>query len=115
MDKDRTIMEIEAAELEQKPYDASDPDQVNKARIKSGRKKSKRLEVIKALMQHTDGRSWIYELLERGHMYHTSFVQGDPYASAFKEGERNITNQLLIDIVAAASDEYIVMLKEAKE
>lgn len=112
---DRTIREIEANDLAETPYDASDPEQVNKQRVKAGRRKTKRLEVIKALMSHKDGREWIYELLERGHIYHTSFVQGDSHASAFKEGERNITNQLLIDVTSAAPEEYLMMLKEAKE
>lgn len=115
MDGDRTIRELEALELAETPYDASDPEQVNEARKKSGRRKSKRLEVIKALMTHKDGREWVYELLERGHIYTTSFTPMDPYATAFKEGERNQANGLLIDVLSAASDEYIVMLKEARE
>lgn len=115
MTNNRTIAEIEANELAETPYDASDPEQVNKQRVKAGRKKTKRLEVIKRLMDDKDGRAWVYELLERGHIYHTSFVPGDSHASAFKEGERNITNQLLIDVTAAASEEYLLMIREAKE
>ncbi len=109
------IMDIEAREEQQTPYDASDRKQVNAARKKAARKNSKRLEVIKALMQHKDGREWIYELLERGHIYVTSFTPGDPYRSAFNEGERNYANQILIDVTLAAPDEYLMMMRESRE
>lgn len=109
------LVDIEARELAQEPYDASDRKSVNTARKKAATRNKKRLEVVNALMQHKDGRRWIYEILERCHIYTTSFVQGDPHATSFREGERNVGNSLLIDILTAAQDEYLLMIKEARE
>lgn len=112
MKKER-LVDIEAREMAEEPYDASNSKQVNAARKKSARRNKKRYEVVNALMQHKDGRRWIYEILERCHIYTTSFVQGDPHATSFREGERNVGNSLLIDILTAAQDEYTLMMREA--
>ena len=109
------LVDIEAKELATESYDASNKKSVNNARKKAAARNKKRLEVIQLLMQHRDGRAWIYEILERCHIYTTSFVQGDPHATSFREGERNVGNQLLIDVLTAATDEYLKMVKEGKE
>lgn len=106
--------DIEAAEIAETSYDASNKKQVNNARKKAASRNKKRLEVIQLLMQHKDGRAWIYEILERCHIYTTSFVQGDPHATSFREGERNVGNQLLIDVLKAATDDYLKMVKEGQ-
>lgn len=108
------LVDMEARELAQEPYDASNRKSVNTARKKAAARNKKRLEVVNALMQHKDGRRWIYEILERCHIYTTSFVQGDPHATSFREGERNIGQSLLIDVQMAAGPEYLMMLGEAR-
>jgi hypothetical protein len=106
------IMNGEADELAVKPFDASDPESVNRARKKAGRKKVNRLRIIEAVMEQPEGRKWMYEVLNMCHIYSTPFVQGDPYASAFQMGEQNIGNMLLADVQAAAPANYLLMCKE---
>lgn len=50
-------------------------------------------------------------LLDSCHCFSTSFT-GEPLSMAFKEGERNIGLMLTAQIMKAAPDEFILMLKE---
>lgn len=95
-------------------YDANDEAQVKKARKNAEQIEALRLDVIKNVMQSAPGRNWLYSVLERCHCYSTSFISGAPDASAFREGERNIGLQILIDIQNAAPDLYLTMIQEAK-
>ncbi len=95
-------------------YDANDEKQVKKARKKAEQDDALRLDVIRNVMQTAIGRAWIYGLLERCHCFSTSFIQGAPDASAFREGERNIGLQLLADVQSASPDLYLTMIQEAK-
>ena len=96
------------------PFDASDPEQVNTARKSAGRRKKSSLEAVKAIMSLPQCREWMYRLLEDCHIYHPSFTQGDPYSTAFREGERNVGLRVTAEIMAAAPKEYLVMLQESK-
>lgn len=106
------IQELEAKEALEKPYDAGDPEQVNTARKKAGRKKAERLRVVEALMQHEQGRRWVYEWMQACHIYGNPVVMGDPHATYFNLGQENIGKWLLSDVVAAAPDNYLLMLEE---
>jgi hypothetical protein len=106
--------EAAAEEAAEQPYDANDPEQVNKARQRSGRKRKDRLRFVQAAMEHAEGRAWFYDLLTACHIYHTAFLPGQPDATAFRLGEQNIGNRILADIQACAGENYLVMLKEAK-
>lgn len=96
-------------------YDTSDPKAVNKARKKAARSDRERHNVVASLMEIKEGRAWMNSMLECCHVFATSFVQGDPHASSFQEGERNIGLRLLADVMASAPDQYVTMCKEAKE
>ena len=109
------IQEIVAEEEQEKPYDASDPVTVNTARKKESRRKGKRLEIIKAIMDLPQGRRWMYELLTKCHVHSTPFVAADPYSTAFQAGEQNIGLQLLVDIIQAAPDRYVTMCADGAE
>lgn len=104
----------------EQPYDSGDPQQVNEARKKAGRREKKRLTVIKALMQHKDGRAWVHELLEAcdilGNPVELDATQKvDTHLTLYHLGEQNIGKKILMDIEEAALDEYFLMKKEAKE
>lgn len=109
------VAKLEAEELAEQPYDTSDPKQVNTARKKAARVRREQREVVRELMSTTQGRAWLYQKLEECHIWTPSFVPADPYSTAFKEGERNIGARLLADIMDAAPDQYVAMVKEAKE
>jgi hypothetical protein len=60
------------------------------------------------------GRLTVWRLLDMAGVYRLSFT-GDALWSAFREGERNIGNKLLAEIMADFPAEYALMLREAKE
>lgn len=97
------------------PYDASDPKAVNAARKKASRLRKKRTDFVRAMMDRHEGRMWVYDYLVMGHVAEPTHTPGDPYATAYKEGERNVANRMLYDISEAAPDQYMVMMKEGRE
>ena len=97
------------------PYNADDPKQVKKAQKQAELDEALKLDVIKAVMGTIPGRKWIYELLDRCHLYHTPFLLGQPDGTAFNLGEHNIGLKLLADVQSAAPDLYMQMVQEAKE
>ena len=109
------IQQLEAEEQPEKPFDASDPKQVNEARIKAGRAKTKRLRALEAIMELKETRRWMNDILVACHIFEPSFREGSSDGTAFREGERNVGNRLLADIMEACPDKYLVMLKEAKD
>jgi hypothetical protein len=94
------------------PYDASDPVQVAEAKTAEGRREKRLKQTLVGILSVKDGREWIWELLKTTHMFETSFVQGQPDSSAFREGERNVGLRVMAGIVAADPQAYIVMTKE---
>lgn len=106
------IQHLEANAEAAKPFNAADPTEVNNARKKSGRERSERLRVLQALMQHKDGRKWIYGLLDRCHIYTNPFTPGQWDVTSFKCGEENIGLMIQADVVDAAPEEYLQMCKE---
>lgn len=106
------IAQDQAENEAEKSYDASDPKAVNNARKRAGRKKASELEVVRVLMNTTQGRAWMFDILQMCHISSPTFVRGDPHATSFQEGERNIGNRLLHDINRAAPDMYAKMCSE---
>ena len=95
-------------------YNADDPKQVKKARAKAELNDALTSSVIKEIMSTAAGRRWIYDWLDRCHIFGTTFIAGSPDSSAFAEGERNVGLQLLADVQKSASEFYMLMIKEAK-
>ena len=94
----------------------------NAADRKSIRRKEKasrladvqRREVITQVMSTSFGRQWIWDHLAECHMFITTF-NGDPYQSAFMEGQRSMGLALLTDIMQACPDAYIQAMRESNE
>ncbi len=95
-------------------YDANDEKQVAEARKNAEFNKALELDVIRGIMKSPAGRKWIYGKLERCHIYGNPFVPGESDTTAFNLGEANIGRVFLADVQEAASEEYLVMLREAK-
>lgn len=106
--------ETAAQEEGVRPYDASDPKQVNEQRKRAGRKRKRQLELIAALMDIAEGREWVYEKLVECHVYAPTFTPGDPHQTSFFEGERRVGLGILADVMAAAEDKFLLMCREAK-
>ena len=95
-------------------YDASDPRRV-KDRIKQLKvEESIKDALIQQIMGSREGRAWVYDFFEAAHLWRTSFTV-DALVMAFAEGERNIGLRLLSDVMRAAPDRYLEMVREASE
>jgi len=107
--------ELEAEMMAAQPYNAADPKQVNEARKKAARRKKKMAEVTKAIMSTPEGRMWMMDVLESCKVFGNPIVAGDPHFTYHNIGEQNIGKKLLQDVNDAAIDEYVMMIKEARE
>jgi hypothetical protein len=94
------------------PFDASDEAQVNRRKRDAGRRKKEAGDVLVNLLAKPAGRAWLWGLMAATHMFETSFVQNDPTASAFREGERNIGLRILGEVMRIAPDSFVLMMKE---
>ena len=95
-------------------YDASDPRQVRERLNQLRVDESIRAAVFKKVMETREGRAWMHAILERAHVWRSSFSL-DALAMAFSEGERNIGLAVLADLMIAVPDQYLAMVKEAEE
>jgi len=93
-------------------YDASDKAQVDRAKRDEGRRRKQRRDVLAQLLSKPAGRLWLWELLSAAHMFQQSYVPGDPYATAFRDGERNLGLRVLSEAMSVSADDFVLMLKE---
>jgi hypothetical protein len=73
-----------------------------------------RQSVLHTVMSTVEGRTFIWDFLGSCHVFSTTFT-GDALTSAFAEGERNVGQRLLSDIMAVCPDQYIQAMREANE
>jgi len=64
-----------------------------------------------ALLQHEQGRKFLWWLLEVAHIGHQPF-SADPLITAFNCGELNIGQQVLSRITSVSPEGYVAMMKE---
>lgn len=100
--------------LEEKPYNAADPEQVNALRKKDGRKVKSHREYLKTIMSSQQGRSWMFELLNTCKIFSSPIVAGDVYFTYHNIGEQNIGKYYLQLISEIAPDEYVLMMQESR-
>ncbi|QII84180.1 endopeptidase [Bordetella hinzii] len=67
------------------------------------------------VMGSKEGRRVVWRLLEQAGIHRISFVPGDPLATAFNEGQRNLGLKLQADVEAASQKRFIDMMREAQE
>lgn len=91
---------------------AADKEQVKKAGSKAERIREQELNDIRFLLSREQGRRFLWRYLEICGVYRSSFTGNSQ--TFFNEGERNVGLKLLDDIMEAAPDAYLVMLKENK-
>lgn len=100
----------EPGQPDERPFDASDPEQVNQRRRDAKRRDLRHREVVQRIMGTTDGRAWLFDFLVGCHMNATSFDMNDR-VHAFREGERNIGLKVQAEMQRFPT-EYLLMLKE---
>jgi len=71
-----------------------------------------RNEVLRGLMSTAAGRAWVHDKLAAAGVAHTPFIASDPHLTSFNCGMQNFGLMILAEVMAAAPNEYILMMKE---
>ena len=66
------------------------------------------------VMQSEAGRRVLRRILRETHLYRVSFVSGDPAATAFREGQRNVGLWLLAKLTKASDSLAFEILRETE-
>lgn len=69
---------------------------------------------VTALLQHPEGRDYLYWLLELCKVYHNPYTS-NALNTAFNCGEMNIGQQIQAHIIEVSPDGYMTMVKEKEE
>jgi len=102
---------LEAAELQEKPYDANDPVQVADARKKSGRKKKEKRENYTSLLETEKGRGFLWDFC-------ACAVTGDPvvpgcvHSTYFNLGQDRKARELFKELLRVSPEFTAIMVKE---
>ncbi|MDT3597021.1 MULTISPECIES: Bbp19 family protein [Cronobacter] len=67
---------------------------------------------IRAVMGTESGRRVIWRVLSQGKPFSTTFA-GDPYVTAFNEGQRNMAVVLMTHVMTCCPELYLKMADEA--
>jgi hypothetical protein len=94
--------------------DTSDPRQVEKALKAAKTKDDLRAEGLLQLMKSTQGRAWLFHLIELCGPGQNPFTS-DALRTAFNCGELNIGNQLVAQCHACSLELYLQMMKENQD
>lgn len=94
-------------------FDRETPDR-EAHRARSRRYVEEEFADIEWLMSQRTGRRFIHRLLERSGVFHSTFDES-PGRTAFAEGARSIGLQYLQMVQTVGLDEYVSMLKEARD
>lgn len=73
------------------------------------------LKSLLAVLEGFHGRKTLWRYLEKGRVFHTTYVPGDAHASAYLEGQRAHALAIMNDIIDADPDRFVEMMKEAKD
>lgn len=94
-----------------RPYDASDVEQVREKRL-SAKELQRQLDAMTvALMDTRQGRAWMWNLLTATKVFQSSF-SNRALEMAFAEGQRNVGLLLMADITRVAPANYVKMAQE---
>lgn len=95
-------------------FDASDPKAVEARNRDIRFAERRRAEVIGAIMDLPQGREYFFELLEFCKIGHSPFAT-NALLMSHSCGELNVGLKVQADLLAAAPERYLLMLREAKE
>lgn len=96
------------------PFDAGDPKQV-KERVREARMKERdRDDFLRNVLASKEGREWFYDTLAESGVFANAFAT-DPHVTAFNCGQQNMGRYLLAEVMRAAPERYLEMLKEVND
>lgn len=93
------------------PYNAAERKDVRRAEKLARAEARTRLATLQSLMSSPGGRQWVLYLLERCHVFQSTFSH-DALLMAYAEGERNVGLLIFLDVVSCCPDHYLTMMKE---
>ena len=80
---------------------------------RSERERQQDADDLKWLMNDARGRRLTHKQLSSCGVFRPSYAAGDPYQTAFNEGNRNAGLRLLADVTSTTPEQYALMLREA--
>lgn len=105
------IATLEAEASAEIPFDAGDSEQVNEARKKAGRRKTKERDTLKTLMGYENGRELMYnsvKCLFEGN----PVVPQDAFSTYYNLGQEFRARELFKEIVSICPEEFATMMNE---
>ena len=93
---------------------AANQKQIKRASVRESIKRKEEREDMLKLLGMPEGRRVFWRLLSFCNIYGSSYSD-NPGFMAFREGQRNVGNKILADIMSVAPEAYITMMKENKE
>lgn len=103
--------QLEAEEVIETTFDASDPKQVNEARKREGRGKKAERELTHALMKHIDGRAYLYNWVKCA-IEGNPVIPGDINATYYNLGQEAVARTLFRELLKIDPQGVAEMLKE---
>jgi hypothetical protein len=70
---------------------------------------------VHALLQHQEGRAYLYWLLEIGRAIGQNPFTGNALTTSFECGQQNVGQQIMAHILEVAPDGFLKMLKEKQD
>lgn len=99
--------------MSERPIDTGDESQVKARKRKLTFAQREREKALLTVMGTKEGRSVLWGLWSDAGVNRVSFVPGDPHATSFNEGARNLGNKLLAEVLDLCPDLYLATQKEA--
>lgn len=96
------------------------PNAGNQKSVKAAEKRERRtrqqeLADLTYVLSTSKGRRLIWRLMETCGVHEISYVRGDTHHTAFLEGQRNVGNKLLADVMDCEASLYQLMREENTE
>lgn len=92
-------------------YDLSNPEDVSRRKTATKLTRRRYRDVVNGIMGHPEGRAWMFDLLARCTVFHSTFST-DALQMAFNEGQRNVGLSLIASILP---EHYVLMLTEQRD
>lgn len=93
---------------------AADAVQVRNARRKEKDSRKRELHSMRVVLGTPEGRELVFRILGYTGFYDDRSMPGDPNATLFVAGQRNVGVWLMAELVAADEDKLLVMMKESR-
>jgi hypothetical protein len=103
--------QLEAEDAIEKPYDASDKEQVSEARKKAGRKKKEEREDYISLMETERGRKFIWKFCAAA-VIGDPVVPGDSLSTYFNLGQERKARELFRELLKVVPALVAKMVEE---